>query len=426
MTNNYSAVRKIANRVSKIYSATPPVDVEAILHSCSIVEDNNNPLGIEAYTLLNESPPRVQLNNSIMTFEPRKRFTIAHELGHIFIPWHNGEISCNTDDPRLKEDNLYFDTQELEAYAFASELLMPTQWILEKFNIGQTFESLIDVMAREANASIMACLYAVENALPSGHAFFITSNTMDFWKSFHTIGTCTWKIFSRDLSLLEKISIKKEAFQRGNYQIFYYNFLPIPTNAEIRSAYQQADGDLGKALCNLTGFFPERLLHCLNVLVEAFDDDFYLVFETLEQDYLHLITRNCYIRLDRSQPFDTLWHQISMGNTQNTGVLTLPVGRLFWIKQEKYQPASYSICDSKQLLKYLLSNYYPAEEAHKHLLYINGVIGNSNTKKDKTQIELYQYLKSRFSQDQKIPEITNDPLFDTFLQNRIQEIMRRR
>jgi Zn-dependent peptidase ImmA (M78 family) len=60
----------------------------------------------------------------------RRRFTIAHELGHYLLPWHRQEtFSCKSSDikdsgdGRIKTDGVNI---EVEANSFASQLLMPS------------------------------------------------------------------------------------------------------------------------------------------------------------------------------------------------------------------------------------------------------------------------------------------------------------
>ena len=70
-------------------------------------------MGIDGLTHLQESPPIIELNTEI-TFEARRRFTLAHEIGHICIPWHSGITVCSLDDPSYKvQGQTLINTQEL-------------------------------------------------------------------------------------------------------------------------------------------------------------------------------------------------------------------------------------------------------------------------------------------------------------------------
>lgn len=98
MENKEKQVRKIAQRVMLRYKLHPPTDMVKIIRNKGItcVEEN---LGTDAdgYSDLKDSNLKIVLNSDIQ-YEPRKRFTLAHELGHIFISWHSDITLCLTDN----------------------------------------------------------------------------------------------------------------------------------------------------------------------------------------------------------------------------------------------------------------------------------------------------------------------------------------
>lgn len=58
--------------------------------------------------------------------KPRRRFTIAHELGHFLLPWHRqSTFNCTSDDISLRTNADW----EVQANQFAAELLMPPQLV---------------------------------------------------------------------------------------------------------------------------------------------------------------------------------------------------------------------------------------------------------------------------------------------------------
>jgi Zn-dependent peptidase ImmA (M78 family) len=65
----------------------------------------------------------------------RRRFTAAHELGHVIIPWHRGDIvevatPDDAGDPTVKRFVASQDRDiEEQADRFAAELLMPSDWV---------------------------------------------------------------------------------------------------------------------------------------------------------------------------------------------------------------------------------------------------------------------------------------------------------
>lgn len=101
-TNRLSLVRRRANALYEKYDLSVPVDLDIIIRKKHIeVSYEENQVGIDGLCKLQKNPPKIILNTEI-TFEPRRRFTMAHEIGHICIPWHTGVDLCSLDDPYIK------------------------------------------------------------------------------------------------------------------------------------------------------------------------------------------------------------------------------------------------------------------------------------------------------------------------------------
>lgn len=117
----------------------------------------------------------------------RKRFTIAHELGH-FLNFshvessHDGfwcdkvDISSGTTD--LRKTNDKFAKQEVEANRFACELLMPRNQIMKRledygalddvYDLARTFEVSKEAMARryvELHPIVMAVIFSKDGKM---------------------------------------------------------------------------------------------------------------------------------------------------------------------------------------------------------------------------------------------------------------------
>ncbi len=119
--NRFEAVHNLAKRKIRQLGLTPPINVEEVIHSLGInyVEERNQ-YGIEAFSELGDNP-KIVINPEKTYYEPRKNFTLAHELGHIFIPWHNGDVKCNFVDNYITvSGKRLLDTQELDAKILAS------------------------------------------------------------------------------------------------------------------------------------------------------------------------------------------------------------------------------------------------------------------------------------------------------------------
>lgn len=91
-------------------------------------------------------PPKLPYIYLKEQYAPRRNFTLAHELGHLFMPWHprqNRVCAAGEADPK---DARMQARLESEADAFAGELLAPTFWIDELLaihSLQDAFELLI-------------------------------------------------------------------------------------------------------------------------------------------------------------------------------------------------------------------------------------------------------------------------------------------
>jgi hypothetical protein len=98
----------------------------------------------------------------------RERFTLAHELGHLLLPWHLPSADCEVGEGAL---DLPVFTLEAEADVFASCLLVPDAWLQELMNrCGDDMSQLV----RELNAaevSTAAALQALRRFLLAGWVF---------------------------------------------------------------------------------------------------------------------------------------------------------------------------------------------------------------------------------------------------------------
>lgn len=77
---------------------------------------------------LETATPRVFIRSGLK-YEPRLRFTLAHELGHLAIPWHIGIHGCEP-DPSASSS---YD-QEREADRFAGAMLLPVTSVRSALN----------------------------------------------------------------------------------------------------------------------------------------------------------------------------------------------------------------------------------------------------------------------------------------------------
>lgn len=97
----------------------------------------------------------------------RKRFTIAHELGHLLL--HGDELHIDERFPfafRDEVSSLAVDPAEIEANQFAAELLMPEAWLAAEIK-GQHLdiesEDVIEALAKKFGVSVQSMTHRLSN-----------------------------------------------------------------------------------------------------------------------------------------------------------------------------------------------------------------------------------------------------------------------
>jgi Zn-dependent peptidase ImmA (M78 family) len=101
----------------------------------------------------------------------RKRFTLAHELGHVILHRDVLETSgVHVDKGILRRDNLASegtDDREIEANNFAAELLMPEPLLkaaLEGRNLDLEDDEAVQALAKRFNVSATALQYRIQRS----------------------------------------------------------------------------------------------------------------------------------------------------------------------------------------------------------------------------------------------------------------------
>ncbi len=143
---------KIAQRIIKDFNLAYPLDLYKFASNHVDIEETKRlPLYIDGLYHNKDSSPHIYLNES--TYQPRKHFTLAHELGHHFIPWHPLAIYCSIE----KKYQCSFFNLEKEADSFAGELLMPTEWMRD-LTQNNTVEEVFNILIKNNISIAAACL----------------------------------------------------------------------------------------------------------------------------------------------------------------------------------------------------------------------------------------------------------------------------
>ena len=121
----------------------------------------------------------ISLNTNIL-YEGRKRFTLAHELGHYFL--HRKNITIHNDDA-LTLETFRNGSQETEANQFASELLMPSGLFSSNANSKPFSPKLLSELSDLFHTSITSVAFKYQEI--GNHPIFIFYSKdykVEYWK----------------------------------------------------------------------------------------------------------------------------------------------------------------------------------------------------------------------------------------------------
>nr|WP_320048799.1 ImmA/IrrE family metallo-endopeptidase [uncultured Desulfuromonas sp.] len=172
---------RIANDLIKYYAISSPSDIrlEDIAMDRNVFVKEGDLKNSDAYLLRANNRGIVRVRNSIPELG-RKRFAIAHELGH----WE-----MHTDQSQLNfctEDNLsdyQHSPMEIEANVFAAELLMPPQISRQILGTAPPSLELAKELAETFNTSLTASvLRLIELTKEDCLAIFSNNGIVKWWR----------------------------------------------------------------------------------------------------------------------------------------------------------------------------------------------------------------------------------------------------
>lgn len=146
----YKYPEQYAQDIISSFNLTPPIDLNKICEVLDIKVNYENLVVMEALLIVAPGKRNIIIDNSRNMYIRRERFTIAHEIGHYIIPWHENLQQCDKIVDFKSED-----TVECEANDFASELLVPKTYLLEDIRDKKVTLSLIKDLAEKYNVSLV-------------------------------------------------------------------------------------------------------------------------------------------------------------------------------------------------------------------------------------------------------------------------------
>ena len=430
--NRLALVRERANRLQNKYGLTVPIDLDVIVREKNItVKYEENQVGIDGLCRLQDDPPTIILNAEI-TYEPRRRFTLAHEIGHVCIPWHTGVDTCFLDNPFYSfHGQQMINTQELEANVFASELLLPTDWLLRTYDF-DTYDlsGIIQDICNTAQISTLACFYALKNVLPPGDIVLIKLEYENYWRRF--CNPAIEQFFAPGLNIMEfydSVCCWKGSFKISRYQVLHYKMLPPPEFSVINQTFKEFSGNFEDLLMALSGGYPLRIMPYIQEIINSLDEKFFVVLQigdSYQRHYQHPAT---VIRMHIAQRDIESLFQYLQNNFEEYGRLNLsPDSCLLWVKEcwrgERVSPVQ---SNPHKLLKKIVADLYPPKEAMRMLQRINGIMASLNQRYPMATLNaMCHYARIRFQTDSSFKEFAAHDQFEEYIAGKAQSMIDRR
>ncbi|MCZ4496495.1 MAG: hypothetical protein JWM25_1078 [Thermoleophilia bacterium] len=159
----YRVARDVARRLLEQYELKPPFDVAKLAARFAVVLEDEIPTRADVIAVHAATPgakPRIVLDSSLVHSDDRRRFALAHALGHVLLGWHPLGEPCDVSHAPQELPVAVHDLIEGEANAFARELLTPTSWIAG-FNAFERPAELMRHVSERAGVPLMAAARAV-------------------------------------------------------------------------------------------------------------------------------------------------------------------------------------------------------------------------------------------------------------------------
>ena len=150
----------------------PPIDIASVAGQYAQVERVSAlPAGADAVTTsLKVAGVKPSILHSGSVSSNRTRFTLAHELGHIVLPWHIGVIVSHAQFGVVYPSGAYGE-MEKEANQFAAEFLAPSLWIDSIVEDNAQLDRMFQRILQGAKVSWQVSVLRLCASVPPGFLF---------------------------------------------------------------------------------------------------------------------------------------------------------------------------------------------------------------------------------------------------------------
>ncbi|MCW2925162.1 MAG: hypothetical protein JWM98_2566 [Thermoleophilia bacterium] len=172
----YRVARAVARRVAQDGALTVPFDIERVASAHAVLVTDEIPTRADTIVLHAAAPgerPRIVLDASLEEAHERRRFAVAHSLGHVLLGWHPLGMPCDVSTRPHELPVTVHDLVEGEANAFARELTMPEAWIAS-FDALDRPAALMRHVAERSGMAVMPAARAVSLLLGPGFVWVVS------------------------------------------------------------------------------------------------------------------------------------------------------------------------------------------------------------------------------------------------------------
>ena len=157
-------------------------ELENVLYSRGISIIRRANIGSAEGRILMQGDHAIVTVNASINYEPKKRFVLAHELGHYELHRHSSTLFIDNNlsaESALTANNIL----EIEANTFAKEILMPEPVISQAFNEVPSIE-LVSKIANYFQTSLSATALRLVELSPYPLAVISTNAGRIQWRNF--------------------------------------------------------------------------------------------------------------------------------------------------------------------------------------------------------------------------------------------------
>lgn len=162
-------IKKLVKSIIQDFELSYPLDIYKLCKKLNI-DIYREDIDMDGCLICHNGKSAIIVNKK---YPNREKFSIAHELGHFFIPGHN-ELMFNCYD--VGDSSVITKVEnEREADEFASELLMP-QSLIERYAIDLSFEQIKMVAQKFGTSLVSTAIRFIKLTDENSILIFISNN----------------------------------------------------------------------------------------------------------------------------------------------------------------------------------------------------------------------------------------------------------